>query len=98
MELLFLALEVAMRHHPSRLPRLEAKASSSRFPKPESNSGTAPTAATSVGLPRSVLSGNIELGVLIEAGPLPERLSRHLELLIETEIVEPVSAFAGGVP
>ena len=92
MELLFLALEVAMRHHPSRLPRLEAKASSSRFPKPESNSGTAPTAA------RSVLSGNIELGVLIEAGPLPERLSRHLELLIETEIVEPVSAFAGGVP
>ena len=41
MELLFLALEVAMRHHPSRLPRLEAKASSSRFPKPESNSGTA---------------------------------------------------------
>ena len=70
MELLFLALEVAMRHHhPSRLPRLEAKASSSRFPKPESNSGTAPTAATSVGLPRSVLSSNIELGVLIEAGP-----------------------------
>ena len=42
-------------------------------------------------------SSNIELGVLIEAGPLPERLSRHLALLIETGILDPVSAFADGV-
>ena len=43
------------------------------------------------------INDNIELGVLIEAGPLPERLSRHLELPIETGILEPVSAFADGV-
>ena len=52
---------------------------------------------TSVNLTSAGIDDNIELGVLIEAGPLPERLSCHLELLIETGILEPVSAFADGV-
>ena len=52
---------------------------------------------TSANLTSAGINDNIELGVLIEAGPLPERLSRHLELLIETEVLEPVSAFTDGV-
>ena len=51
----------------------------------------------SANLTSAGINDNIELGVLIEAGPLPERFSRHLELLIETGILEPVSAFTGGV-
>ena len=38
---------------------------------------------TSANLTSAGINDNIELGVLIEAGPLPERLSQHLELLIE---------------
>ena len=46
---------------------------------------------TSANLTSAGINDNIELGVLIEAGPLPERLSRHLELLIEAGMLEPVS-------
>ena len=46
---------------------------------------------TSANLTSAGINDNIELGILIEAGPLPERLSRHLELLIEAEMLEPVS-------
>ena len=38
---------------------------------------------TSANLTSAGINDNIELGVLIEAGPLPARLHRHLELLIE---------------
>ena len=37
---------------------------------------------TSANLTSAGINDNIELGVLIEAGPLPFRLSRHLELMI----------------
>ena len=45
---------------------------------------------TSANLTSAGINDNIELGVLIEAGPLPERLSQHLELLIESGTLEPV--------
>ena len=38
---------------------------------------------TSANLTSAGINDNIELGVLVEAGPLPARLHRHLELLIE---------------
>jgi len=38
---------------------------------------------TSANLTSAGINDNLELGVLIEAGPLPERLARHMELLIE---------------
>ncbi|MXZ95812.1 MAG: hypothetical protein F4Y99_07795 [Acidimicrobiaceae bacterium] len=44
---------------------------------------------TSANLTSAGINDNIELGVLIEAGPLPIRLSRHLDLLIEQGILEP---------
>ena len=44
---------------------------------------------TSANLTSAGINDNIELGVLIEAGPLPERLSQHLELLIEGGTLEP---------
>ncbi len=45
---------------------------------------------TSANLTSAGINDNIELGVLIEAGPLPETLSQHLELLIESGTLEPV--------
>ena len=45
---------------------------------------------TSANLTSAGINDNIELGVLIEAGPLPESLSQHLELLIEEGILEEV--------
>ena len=45
---------------------------------------------TSANLTSAGINDNIELGVLIEAGPLPARLSRHLQLLIEAGTLEPV--------
>ncbi|MXW23875.1 MAG: hypothetical protein F4Z96_04320 [Chloroflexi bacterium] len=47
---------------------------------------------TSANLTSAGINDNIELGVLIEAGPLPDRLSRHLELLIEEGALELVPA------
>ena len=44
---------------------------------------------TSANLTSAGINDNIELGVLIEAGPLPGTLSRHLEFLIEEGILEP---------
>jgi len=45
---------------------------------------------TSANLTSAGINDDIELGVLIEAGPLPERLSHHPELLIENGTLEPV--------
>lgn len=46
---------------------------------------------TSANLTSAGINDNIELGILLEAGPLPERLSRHLELLIDAGVLEPVA-------
>ena len=46
------------------------------------------TLITSANLTSAGINDNIELGILVEAGPLPERLSRHLELLIEGGVLE----------
>ena len=45
---------------------------------------------TSANLTSAGINDNIELGVLIEAGPLPGRLHRHLGLLIEEGTLEAV--------
>ena len=45
---------------------------------------------TSANLTSAGINDNIELGVLIEAGPLPATLSQHLELLIENATLEAV--------
>ena len=47
---------------------------------------------TSANLTSAGINDNIELGVLIEAGPLPARLHRHIELLIEEHTLEKVGA------
>ena len=44
---------------------------------------------TSANLTSAGINDNIELGVLIEAGPLPTRLSLHLDLLINQGTLEP---------
>ena len=49
---------------------------------------------TSANLTSAGINDNIELGILIEAGPLPARLHRHLELLIEDGIVEGIGIHA----
>ena len=45
---------------------------------------------TSANLTSAGINDNIELGILIEAGLLPKRLSQHLELVIESGTLEPV--------
>ena len=45
---------------------------------------------TSANLTSAGINDNIELGVLIEAGPLPTTLSQHLELLIEDATLEAI--------
>ena len=45
---------------------------------------------TSANLTNAGINDNLELGVLIEAGPLPARLGRHFQLLIEGGALEPV--------
>ena len=45
---------------------------------------------TSANLTSAGINDNIELGILVEAGPLPARLHRHLELLIEERTLEKV--------
>ena len=47
---------------------------------------------TSANLTSAGINDNIELGVLIEAGPLPGNLHRHLELLAEDGSLEEVEA------
>ena len=44
---------------------------------------------TSANLTSAGINDNIELGILIEAGDLPARLTLHLELLIENGVLEP---------
>ena len=46
---------------------------------------------TSANLTSAGINDNIELGILIEAGPLPGRLQEHLELLMEDGTFEEVS-------
>lgn len=46
---------------------------------------------TSANLTSAGINDNVELGALIEAGPLPARLHRHFDLLIENETLERVS-------
>jgi len=46
---------------------------------------------TSANLTSAGINDNIELGVLLEAGPLPARLDRHLKLLIDAETLELIS-------
>lgn len=45
---------------------------------------------TSANLTAAAINDNVELGVLIEAGPLPATLHRHLSLLIEQGVFEEV--------
>ena len=45
---------------------------------------------TSANLTSAGINDNIELGILIEAGPLPARLQEHLELLIEDGTLEEI--------
>jgi cardiolipin synthase len=45
---------------------------------------------TSANLTKYALEKNIEAGVLIHGGPLPEELAMHLEYLIKTKVVERV--------
>ena len=52
------------------------------------------TLITSANLTSAGINDNIELGVLIEAGPLPIKLHRHLELLIEEHTLEEVGTQA----
>ena len=47
---------------------------------------------TSANLTSAGINDNIELGVLIESGPLPIKLSCHVEQLIENQTLEPVSS------
>ena len=47
---------------------------------------------TSANLTSAGINDNIELGILIEAGPLPGRLQQHLELLIEDGTLERVDS------
>lgn len=44
---------------------------------------------TSANLTSAGINDNLELGVLIEAGPLPARLSHHLDLLIADGTLQP---------
>lgn len=45
---------------------------------------------TSANLTSAGINDNMELGVFIEAGPLPDRLHTHLDLLIEDGTLEEV--------
>ncbi len=42
---------------------------------------------TSANLTRAAMENNMELGVLVRGGNLPEKLERHLETLVTTEII-----------
>lgn len=43
---------------------------------------------TSANLTSAGINDNIELGILLEAGPLPDRLHQHFALLIESEVLQ----------
>lgn len=45
---------------------------------------------TSANLTKAAMENNMELGVLVRGGNLPETLQRHLESLIVTELVEKI--------
>jgi cardiolipin synthase len=82
---------------------LAGHASFYRWPAEKRSAAFAPTAAlhakcavrdacevliTSANLTSAAINDNMELGVLIERGPLPAKLSRHFALLIETDVLE----------
>jgi phosphatidylserine/phosphatidylglycerophosphate/cardiolipin synthase-like enzyme len=45
---------------------------------------------TSANLSQAAMERNMELGVLVRGGHLPEELHRHLDALVKTDIVKPV--------
>ena len=45
---------------------------------------------TSANLTSAALKRNMELGVLFRGGSIPDKLSRHLEALVTTGVIEPV--------
>ena len=45
---------------------------------------------TSANLTSAALERNMELGVLFRGGSIPDKLSRHLEALVTTGVIEPV--------
>ena len=45
---------------------------------------------TSANLTSAAMERNMELGVLVTGGNLPEELHNHLEALITTKVLEPV--------
>lgn len=47
---------------------------------------------TSANLTPAAMERNMELGVLVTGGSLPEELHNHLEALIATKVIEPLSA------
>lgn len=47
---------------------------------------------TSANLTSAAMERNMELGVLVKGGNLPEELHSHLEALIATKVLEPVSS------
>ena len=53
---------------------------------------------TSANLTSAGINDNIELGVLIEAGPLPTKLSQHLQLLIEDATLEEIGTHTPDPP
>ena len=45
---------------------------------------------TSANLTQAAIERNMELGVLFRGGSIPDKLSRHLEALVATGVIEPV--------
>lgn len=45
---------------------------------------------TSANLTRAAMENNMELGVLVRGGNLPEKLERHLEALVTTEVIKKI--------
>ncbi|MBM9518764.1 DISARM system phospholipase D-like protein DrmC [Desulforhopalus vacuolatus] len=45
---------------------------------------------TSANLTRAAMENNMELGVLVRGGNLPEKLERHLEVLVTTGVIEKI--------
>ncbi len=57
---------------------------------PSAPSVTPARCSSPANLTSAAINDNMELGVLIERGPLPAKLSRHFALLIETDVLERV--------
>jgi phosphatidylserine/phosphatidylglycerophosphate/cardiolipin synthase-like enzyme len=44
---------------------------------------------TSANLTKRAMEGNMEIGILVRGGALPDNLHRHLEMLVAMEIIRP---------